>query len=172
METLNLHPIFVHFPVALLTLYALVLLVYIPRPSIVRLKSIVRPFLAITGALGSIASYLSGEAIEDLFKPFAGELLALHANFALGVVVFFCLMALLELFVFLGSEWVMEAIRQRFSTKTMSLFKAWLEGPVSIFFGLVGFVLIMTTGALGGAIAYGRDFDPFTKWLTGLLLKS
>src|SRR3990167_1567962 len=86
-----LHPAFVHFPMAFLTLYAVCELVWIKR-----LRQNVSWFwfkfgLLFFGALSSVVTYQTGKMAVEVIG--GSELVALHGSFALATVLFFCILA-------------------------------------------------------------------------------
>ncbi len=91
---MNIHPILVHFPIALLTLYAVCEL--LPLKALTRQTYwfYVKAVLVITGTLGGVAAYLAGEAIEDQFKTASlSSLVETHSTFAITSILIFAILS-------------------------------------------------------------------------------
>lgn len=163
----------VHFPIALLTVYALV--------ELVRIKSIqenpqtftLKAFLSILGALSLVITFQSGELIEHAFA--VGDMALLverHSTFALASYVLFAILAIGYLGQTLArllpgkAFWktVVGASVIRLSATITSKFVA----PV---LALIGLITLTITGALGGAIAQGPDIDPIVTLMYHLFVR-
>ena len=153
---MNLHPVFVHFPIALLTIYAIF--------ECLRFKKLmqwepwfyIKGSLVILGFLSAIATYVSGDAIEHEFAVTASlsRLIDVHSSFAMATVIVFGLIA--AAYAVVWTKWKpLEALAKR-------LLSAYLAIPLA----LIGLVLVTVTGALGGAIAFGPDVDPLVMFVS------
>jgi uncharacterized membrane protein len=154
---MNLHVVVVHFPVALLTCYALLELGSVWSRLRTEFWTKVKALAITVGTFSSYASFLTGDAIEH---DFPGQLVETHAFFAALTVGFFTLLTLMSLLrlLFLANQLppVLQSIGR--TSKTL------LDGPIfAATIGLVSLFLITVTGALGGALAYGPDVDPIVK---------
>lgn len=136
-----LHPILVHFPVALLTIYAVLELIrfqkVISRPYWFHVKAL----FAIFGALGALSAFLTG---PDQAKTI--PLGQMHANFATTTLIIFGIIGLSYLL-----EW--------FKPSKYSLFV--MRPYIIIPLAILGLIAVTITGGLGGALVYGTHFDPF-----------
>jgi uncharacterized membrane protein len=158
---LNLHPILVHFPIGLLTIYALLeflRLKQLRNPSMFVLKA----FLVIVGFASACATWLSGQLIEHdhgtLMHP---ELLGIHNKISLLTTLTFGLLAAAYLVQVL-QKWKLPVIRgliAPFDSLSRLITQRW-PGPV---LAAIGLILLTLTGALGGVIVYGPQLDPFTN---------
>ncbi len=153
---MNIHPLFVHFPIALLFLWSLCELIPISRwvPQI-HWQSI-KHFLIIVGTLGAYVTFLTGGIAEELVGE--SRLIEFHSTFAGAVVVIYSVF-LLEFILEKGRP-----ILEKFSVvKYTDMFLTLIHNKVlRIILVLVAFICLMITGALGGAIVYGSSGDPFT----------
>lgn len=167
---MNLHPIFVHFPIALLTIYAIL--------ELIRLKSVTnRPYFfylkatfAILGFVSAKAAIFSGLAIEDNFR---GEIVETHEKLAFLSLFVFGIIALAYIVEFLEREGIILWLQNKFNGKLGWLF--WIEKFISkisnpaiekgyiILPAIIGLILVSLTGALGGIMVYGASSDPFTR---------
>lgn len=159
---MNIHPLFVHFPIALLFLWSLCELVPVSRwlPQI-HWQS-VRSFLIVVGTLGAYVTFLTGGLAEELVGE--SRLIEFHSTFA-GITLVIYSVFLLEFILGIGRP-----LLERFSVvKYTDLFLALLHNKIfRITLVLAGFVCLMITGALGGAIVYGSGGDPFTDLILKL----
>lgn len=164
----QLHPVVVHFPIALLTLYALLEL--IPFKKIVADPRwiLAKRVLLFVGTLGIFMALSTGEERGgENFEP--GTVLAYHSLFATITVWIFGLLA--------GSQFVMTVTIwvTRFVTKREWLYVIWkiIERiariftlrPILIIGSLVGLITLTITGALGGGMVYGPDADPMVSFV-------
>jgi uncharacterized membrane protein len=153
---MNWHPALVHFPIALLTIYALM--------ECLRFKKIMawepwfylKASFVILGFLSSIVTYMSGDQIQRQFRKTAGltTLIHAHSNYAYATVLVFGLISVAYAIVWL--KWKpLEAIARRL-----------LSGYIVVPLALIGLALVTITGALGGAIAFGPEIDPVVSFIT------
>lgn len=169
MSTLNIHPIFVHFPIALLTVYAALEIVRVPILTRQHWYFYTKAVLLILGLLGGCAALLTGQMAE---QGFAGTptmaLVHLHETYAQAALWVYGVLTVLYLI-----EWIRRSSAAAFSVLRSVLrmeeilFRTWVLIPGS----LIGLILITITGALGGALVYGSDADPIVSLVYHLLYK-
>ena len=163
---MNLHPLFVHFPVALLSLYA-VFEIFGPLLE-KRMKSIgaVRETLLYIGAIGAWLSYLTGEQAEHLVG--GGALVELHETVATTTLVLFAILAisyvLLRLMPFIKKIVKQKQIQVALKALDMVL-NLILHPIVRVLLALVALGFLVVTGSLGGAIAHGPETDPVVSFI-------
>lgn len=167
---MNIHPMFVHFPIALLTLYAVMRL--IPRKWIKEYAwwDGAVAFLAFVGWPMTILSAVTGGIAEGIVKDKVPmELIEKHEMFAGLTIVLF--------FLFFGSELVKVFQRcgcgNNLASKNALFAFLWkikqkaahiiLDTPLVKVLALAGIVLLTFTGALGGSIVYGPEADPIVS---------
>jgi hypothetical protein len=91
--------------------------------------------------------------------------------FAIGTLILFSLLSLGYLLAWLEREKVLLDISSNKFVKFLLMIKKFLNSNAFCVFGaLLGFVGITVTGALGGALAYGRDVDPMVDFIYGILI--
>lgn len=147
---MDLHPIIVHFPVALLTLYAVFELVRFRKVLEKPYWFYIKAALVVFGALGAAAAYLTGPDVHG------SALVSMHSNFATITLIIFTILGLNYL-----NEWLKREGKKHFSKSLPS----WLI----VLLALAGLAAVTITGGLGGAIAYGTGFDPFMAPIFKLL---
>ncbi len=163
---MNLHPVFVHFPIALLTIYALLELirwrVVLERSYVFYVKAV----LVILGAASAWVARQTGLLIRDTFRAGSTtKLVDMHETWATGSAILFTVLALAYLIAWLEREWV---IRNKI---LLTFRRVILNTPLVWILALSGLIGITVTGALGGAIAYGPNIDPVAGWVYHILIR-
>ena len=164
---MNIHPIFVHFPIALLALYAILETIHF-RKLIYKIEFFyIKFFLLATGTIGAFFALATGDDAEKLHRD-VRSLVHVHSNFATITTIIFCI--LLAIYVF---DWVNLVFGEKLEVSKYS--KIWnlkkliihkiFPGPVIILLAILGLITLLITGALGGAIVYGVTGDPFTAFV-------
>lgn len=169
MCIMNIHPIFVHFPIALLTVYAIAELL---RFKSLREKSYffyVKAVLVIGGTLSAFLALNTGETAEHLQDRALRPLIEIHSTFATVSTWIFVVLALAYLVGLIErSTYNLKLQQSRFA-------KIWnikirvanyiLSSYISIVLACAGLIAITITGALGGAIVYGPTIDPIVNYV-------
>lgn len=159
---MNLHPILVHFPIALLTVYAVMELLRFKKLTSQPYWWYCKALFVIIGATSAVAARQSGELIKDEFlQTKFGPVVEVHGSFATYTTIYFVIIGLI--FV---AAWLFRA-RAQFANylpgvEQISIFT---DSSFMIPLALIGLFAISITGALGGIIAFGPDIDPLTKFL-------
>lgn len=170
---MNIHPLFTHFPIALLTLYSLLEILRFKKLTEQPYYFYLKGFLLIAGSLLSIGTYITGNLAEKMTG--GGDLIETHSQFATATVWFFGVLALVYLVRWIdlskidgtlvasriGKAWI--AAKKQASYIIHSPFLPVLAG--------IGFILITVTAALGGSIVYGPDVDPFVHFIYNLIIR-
>lgn len=159
---LNVHPLLVHFPIGLLTVYALLEFVRIKRlrnPTMFALKA----FLVIVGFAAACVTWLSGQLIEhqpgvSLAHP---ELVGIHSKMSLAATCTFGVLAAAYVVQILHQwDWpVTRGLVAPFRRLSRLVLERW-PAPV---LAAIGLILLIITGALGGIVVYGPQLDPLTS---------
>ncbi len=167
--TYNIHPIFVHFPIAMLCIYSIIKILPFQKwfPS-VAWKDIER-ILLVVGVLGSFAALATGDTAEHLVHP-NRQLVNVHATFAALSTWMYSALLVGEIASIINSknfqykkglEWLAVVLK---SVERILCSKA-----ISLILVVVGFIAISVTGMLGGVISYGLSADPFTPLLLKIM---
>lgn len=166
---MNIHPIFVHFPIALLTVYAIA--------ELLRFKSLrstayffyVKAVLIITGVLSALLALNTGETAEHLQDKSLRPLIEMHSAFATASTWIFVILALAYLVGIIERSQYNEKLQNSFFAKIWNIkirvANYILSSYISFIIALVGLVTITITGALGGAIVYGPAIDPIVNYV-------
>jgi uncharacterized membrane protein len=164
--TYNIHPIFVHFPIALFTVYAIIKILPTQKwfPAIAW-KHIERTLLFF-GVLGAFAALSTGEIAEELSRP-DHDLVETHSLFATTTTWIFSILLAGEILSVL-MPWINLRLKSVTSLKALGFLKDLLTHRIlSTTLALLGLITISITGLLGGVMVYGTSADP----LSGIVLK-
>lgn len=166
--TYNIHPIIVHFPIALLFLYSVIRILPLYRwlPAVAWKQT--ERILLICGVLGAFAASATGEVAEHLVQP-DHKLVEMHAFFAGASTWIYGLLLLGELLTvsipFLSSKITFPRIIEyaRIIEKFLT------QNSLSKFLAFLGLIAITLTGMLGGVMVYGLSADPAAKIVLKIL---
>lgn len=177
---MNLHPLFVHFPIALLTLYSCIEIMLPVKVRVFELLHMqqtkvyalvinpvwkqIKAFLVIFGTIFTIPTFLTGEIAEHrymegltpeiFFESEIGKLVEAHSTLGITTIVIFSIIAL----IYAGS----------YVEKTKKVFT---YTYVRVLLAILGLLAIVATGALGGTISHGEGGDPIAQTLYNLVIK-
>jgi uncharacterized membrane protein len=164
----NIHPIFVHFPIALLFVYSLIKILPLKRwvPSIAWKD--IEQLLLLIGVFGAFAGLATGETAEHLVRP-NHQLVEMHSTFAaLSTWIYGLLLAGEALDM--GIPWISKKVQFPTLLGLLTRIKHILTNPfVTITLAIVGLIAISITGMLGGIITYGVAADPIAPLLVKTL---
>lgn len=159
----QLHPVIVHFPIGLLTLYAVLELLPFRKTWTDPRWIFAKRILLFFGTLAVIVAATTGEARGgENIAP--GTALAMHELMATITKIIFIVLA--------GAQVVVATttVVTRWVSKREWMYVIWkiLERisniitlrPVIIVGALAGLIAITLTGALGGGMVYGPEADP------------
>lgn len=160
MPILNIHPLVVHTPLGLLSIYTLLEIISIKKLRALPYWFYVKAVLAIIGAGGAAAAYFTGDMLRE---QFTSPLLEKHALFAIITLYTFALIAGGFLITW-AAPWVAPRLKASWLQKIWHILemvaKFLQHRVVSAILAVVGLTVLTITGALGGALVYGSEADP------------
>jgi uncharacterized membrane protein len=165
----NIHPIIVHFPIAMLVIYCVIEIIPV-RTIFKKIQwQSVSDVLLVVGALGTLASMVTGEAAEHSVMAMGNhDLVEMHALFASITTWVAC--------VLLGDRllsWLWPMITRFVPSVVVRFVSAVLafvrNKIVHILLVVLGFIALVMTGILGGAIVYGTTADPLAPVVMDML---
>jgi uncharacterized membrane protein len=166
--TYNVHPIIVHFPIALLFLYSIIKILPLEKwlPSVAWAH--IKRLLLVFGVLGAFAALATGEVAEHLVHP-NHDLVEAHSSFATASTIIYGLLLLGELLT-LFMSWITSKINSSNTLKYIVLVQKILtRNLLSKVLALLGLSCITLTGMLGGVMVYGLSADPMAKTVLQIL---
>jgi uncharacterized membrane protein len=162
IHLVELHPIIVHFPIALLIVGVLLdfLALLLRRAHLVAAASWSLGF----GSLGLLAAELSGQLIEGhVNRALAGNLLEMHKTFALMTVITFITLFVLRILwlspyilSFLSPAMPVAARARKYIHTSLPILgqNSRLLIGIYLLLSVAGIVLLAITGYLGGSMVY------------------
>ena len=159
---MNIHPIFVHFPVAFFTFYALAELARIQLLTRQPYWFYIKASLVILGCLGGVAAIVTGQMAEDIMR--GSPALEKHEMFAFLTFGVFGFLALCY-----AAAWLRREVLKNpaMTDSSISVVGSWAEkivaGWPAVVLALLGLALVTITGSLGGSMVYGPATDPVVK---------
>lgn len=170
MQIPNIHPVFVHFPIGMLTLYGLM---EVARFEILKKQPYwfyVKSAFLILGAASAHITVITGLLAEEFMK--GNPTLEVHERFALLSTGLFDVLALAYLIAFINRQWPGRVWQQKpFWQKVTKGASIITHTKVGVVLAIVGLVLITITGALGGSMVYGPNNDPMVKFVYKLFVQ-
>lgn len=166
---MNIHPLFVHFPIALLTVYVLAEFFSVKKLKDQMWWWNLKAVLLGVGVLGSFSALQTGEMAEELTGR--SQLIEVHSTYATITVWIFGVIALV--YVITGIRKYLGLYVQEGFTRQIFLFLFSIERVV--IYGIpalafIGLITLTITGALGGALVYGPDVDPVVSFIYSVVI--
>lgn len=164
---MNIHPIIVHFPIALLTLYSIFEIARLPFLTRQPWYFFIKAVLVVIGAAASGAAILTGKLSEKFQE--GNPVLEYHEFFAYSTAAIFGLIALTYALTWYADYRAQHGISLQSKLVTVSEFV--VKGKLVILLAILGLICVTITGGLGGVMVFGPDADPFFKPIYELLMK-
>ncbi len=174
---MNIHPLVVHFPIALLILYSII---EVCRFSFVQKNKFwfyAKLLLLIIGSIGAFFALQTGEIAEHTYgntNQSIHQLIETHSLFATITAYIFIGLAIVYCIKWVESDyrtksWFKSFIQFRFLRKLWNIlyfikrliFRSYFLVPLAV----IGIVSLTITGSLGGAIVYGSEVDPVVSFI-------
>lgn len=165
---MNLHPIFVHFPIAILTIYAVMELLRFKKLQQLSGWWYGKAYLAIVGAVAAGAAFASGDEAggRGITDPILRKVFELHETWAAITVTIFTIIAVHYLIELLRRNpavvsWFSYSAGRAKVWILISRFNQFLGSWwLLVLLAFAGLIAITVTGGLGGSMVYGPDIDP------------
>lgn len=166
--TYNLHPIFVHFPIAFFLLYSLLRLLPWPKKFPPVNWQIPKIVILVVGLLGAWLSNLTGDIAKHLSRP-QSSLVEMHESFAGISINIYIIILILELLFFIKPEYLQTKYFKQIKNFILRLKQLLAKDWFLIILAITGAITITITGLLGGVMVYGLTADPLAAPLLKLL---
>ncbi|OGI83890.1 hypothetical protein A2903_00940 [Candidatus Nomurabacteria bacterium RIFCSPLOWO2_01_FULL_33_17] len=164
----NIHPIIVHFPIAMLFLYSIIKVLpfkkWFPNVSWKHIEIV----LLLVGVVSAFTASSTGEIAEELVRP-NEDVLGAHQFFAGASTWIYSLILVGEALVFLIPKFISKF--GFFSIiKLFTFFEKILTNNILVkILAILGLISIILTGLLGGVMVYGTTADPLAAPILKLL---
>ncbi len=165
----NIHPIFVHFPIALLFVYSIIKLLPFAKwfPN-VAWRDIER-LLLVVGIGGAYLSLSTGEQAEELSRP-NRSLVDAHAFFANFSTRMYLLLLIGEVANYINTKNFSFINKINYLPKLIIwVEKILINKNLVIVLTILGFITLFLTGVLGGVLVYGTTADPLAPFILKIL---
>ena len=185
----NFHVLVVHFPIALLTLYALIEIGSVFKElRNKRSLEITKAILVVSGTVGAIISRMTGESVNhairnqsidktgllspELWRP----VLELHEGASLWATGIFIVISIGYIIYFFETtetykekSWY-KAFKQGMHSKLRKFLHNFSTKGMKIFLAVLGLLFLTLTGAFGGILVHGCQSDVLTQVLCSTML--
>lgn len=167
--TYNIHPLFVHFPIAFLFVYSIIKIVplkkWLPQFS----WKDIEVALLVVGVLGAFASLATGEAAEEFVRA-NRQLIDMHAGFATAATWIYGALLAGSLAALLNAQQFVYPTKVTFIPRILSLIESvFCHRTFSAVLAVLGLITLSVAGLLGGVITYGVTADPVAGIVLQLL---
>lgn len=167
----SLHPLLVHFPIAMLFTYSVIQILLILFKQDQKKFQLSLCILLLVGVLGGGASLSSGEALESLRGENA--LMELHAFFATTTIWIYAaiLIAMLVMYIYKFDnikKYIKNSSLHKFITILYNISNIIVSPKIIVILSFIGLVTLSITGALGGALVRGPESDIFINFIYNL----
>ena len=173
---MNIHPLFVHFPIALLAVYALLEIItpFVNKKAYKTYVEHAKTWFVSIGIVSTVPTIITGGLAGELVGE--TKLIEAHESFAIATTVVFALLAsgyILRVCDACGvSTWLtrVHTLIARALTIVRRISAVFMYPPVRITLAVVGLALITITGGLGASIVYGPGIDPIVTFIYTLII--
>ena len=167
---MDLHPIIVHFPIALLTIYGIMELIRPKRLLENESWTHMKAMLVIVGVIGAFFALSSGDvAAHQLADRSLRNIVEVHEQWASITTTIFTILGVTYILSFLNRKYG-DKIKKAFDGKAEKPWNLLIKlkniidnTPLIYLFAIAGLIAVTITGALGGAIVYGPNADPIVS---------
>lgn len=172
---INIHPALVHFPIALLTVYALLELFRFGLLTKQIWYKPVKYVLLFIGTLFGFMTAQTGEIAEHLMHN-RSSLVGIHSQMTSLTLWIFSILSIGYVIPLILEIPFVQNYIQKYRTSLEPLSKiltkiATIIIHISPLLAIIGLCTLTITGALGGAIVYGPNVDPVVSFIYKLFVK-
>jgi uncharacterized membrane protein len=162
---MNIHPAFVHFPIALLTVYGVFECFRWRKLLVLESWTIVKAVLLWVGVIGAFFALQTGDVAESFHRN-QRALVDVHSSFATATTIIFGVVAVYYVLKIGDSYFRKISLGKKYERFVLNILKIQkvFKTPIVIVLALAGLVTLVITGALGASIVYGPDVDPIVSF--------
>lgn len=166
---MNIHPLFVHFPIGLLVIYAVLEILPLTRWYPQAPWDAIKTVLSILGAGAAVLASGTGGIADDLLTDTATKKIAeVHKLFAIITTLIFGTLAVSYFIRWISQRHALFEGRLRPLSFLGSIADIIAKRWLLIVLSLTGLIAITITGGLGAAIVYGPTADPLVTIIYSL----
>lgn len=166
---MDIHPLFVHFPIGLLVIYAVLEILPLMRWYPQAPWDAIKTVLSILGAASAVLASGTGSIADDLLTDTAAKkIVEVHAPFAAITTLIFCVLAFSYFIRWVSRYHHLFEGRLSFVSFLGSIADFIAQRWIVVLLSLLGLMTLTITGALGAAIVYGPDADPLVAIIYSL----
>ena len=169
---MNIHPIVVHFPIALLVLYGVFELVPFKKIKEYASWFYIKAILVIAGVFTAQIALGTGGAVQRMFRdiPEKNAIVPVHALWAGTSALIFLILAFAYAILWIEYDTPASFFETRPQLKKLQVFLTIpatfiLHTPTSSMLAFSGILSVTITGALGGAMVHGIKVDPLVSFV-------
>ena len=165
---MEIHPLFIHFPIALLIIYALMEMIRFKKLTENESWNYAKAGILIVGVLSAFLALATGDGAEAALRAENDTLnlavAEVHSTFAAISTTIFAILAVAYIIKIANKSWLSNNQGKTWGAllKVQSFI---LSTPVSMILAFAGLVTMTITGALGGAMVYSPDVDPVVNFV-------
>ena len=160
---MQLHPLIVHFPIALRMVYCLILVVQLFWWRDNDKLNTIKHFCLIAGTVWGIAALQTGDASLDVYG--VSHISHAHEERAESTGNFFTVLSIVTIYIL--QPWTQRFARDQ---KVRHIVTKIISHRAMALVGIIGMLLITIIGALGWAIARGEKADDISKFIVQILV--
>jgi uncharacterized membrane protein len=164
----NIHPIFVHFPIAFLLLYTVIKILplqkWMPR---IAWRDIERVLLVV-GIAGAFVASSTGEIAEHITRP-NQDLVEMHSLFASLSTWLYGIILTGEIIAVLNKKLIPKLSLPVASKFFHTIERILCNRMIVTTLAIIGMIALAITGLLGGVMVYGVTADPIAPFVLRIL---
>lgn len=169
LSTINIHPVIVHFPIALLMVYSIIEIISVfSRTRAAKLYT-TKTIMLWIGVVGSFAALQTWEWAQH-YMGITGSLVHTHEDFADRSHLVYSILAVYYILKTIVTESIWSKYwanyTQHYHSQLILFFSSRWTAIITTLLSMIWIGLLTVTGALGGAIAQGTgNWDPMVDWV-------
>ncbi len=169
---MDIHPLLVHFPIALLSVYGIMELIWSKKLRENETWFYIKASFLLLGVIGAFFSLASGDAASHYYTNKAlRPVIEVHETWASTATTLFSILAASYLITWIAQRY-QKHIAKIWGGKLFPIWKLLTKindllakTPLRYVLALAALLSILITGALGGVLVYGTNADPIVHFV-------